>query len=363
MSQKRQRSRRRLLGWAWIYFLHFTGVLDWACRRIAKSGGVVVLTLHRVLDASDLFLANSPAGMMVSSSTFKSLLEYLNAHHSVLSLAGNAPSWSCTSPTPRVAITFDDGWKDTAVIAHPLAKIHGLSFAVFVCPGLVGRPSPFWPEQVISAWHAASRNSESSRQFAETCRQYSLHGSFTPESGRQSLLEDLLASLKAISPTVRLEIVDALSRVKRRDDVSVEVSPLEATMTWEEILRIYKEGVVIGSHSQHHEILTAIPLEAAGQELANSKSDIENKLNGPCALFAYPNGSWSPKVKEKVAEHGYSLAFTNSPGIWTAKTDPWLIPRVNLWEQSVLGIFGSFSPAVFKYTVFWRSFRASESLF
>jgi peptidoglycan/xylan/chitin deacetylase (PgdA/CDA1 family) len=95
-------------------------------------------------------------------------------------------------------------------------------------------------------------------------------------------------------------------------------------------------------------------------ELAESKRAIEERLGSPCLHFAYPNGSWSAPVREQVVQQGYSQAFVNSPGVWTAETDPWLIPRVNLWEGSLLGITGKFSPVVFQYTAFWRSYRATR---
>ena len=55
---------RALLRWGWIYFLHFSGLLKWAQRRIVAQGGAVVLTLHRVLEPSERIESCSPPGMI-----------------------------------------------------------------------------------------------------------------------------------------------------------------------------------------------------------------------------------------------------------------------------------------------------------
>ena len=319
-----------------------------------------MLTFHRVLHPSDLPFANSPEGMMVSSETYKNLLGYLHAHHEILPLAANSPSWCHSSSRPRVLVTFDDGWKDTSEIAQPLAREYGIPITVFVCPGLAGKSSPFWPEQVTRAWRAASRTHEASKQFAKICCASLLRKSYLPISCGHASLEELTTSLKSLPASDRDEIVQALFQLRSVDEVARTSPAFEATMTWEDAARLVREGAEIGSHTQHHEILPALAPEVVQCELAESKRAIEDRLGTHCFLFAYPNGSWSPRVRDQVIDQGYSQAFVNSTGVWTADTDPWLIPRVNLWEGSLVGISGKFSPIAFQYTAFWRSYRAAQ---
>ena len=56
----------------------------------------------------------------------------------------------------RVMFTFDDGWKDNYTNALPVMRARGIPATVFVCPGLVGRTLPFWPELVASLLGKAS---------------------------------------------------------------------------------------------------------------------------------------------------------------------------------------------------------------
>ncbi len=50
----------------------------------------------------------------------------------------------------RIMFTFDDGWKDNYTNALPVIRELRIPVTVFVCPGLVGRTLPFWPELVAS---------------------------------------------------------------------------------------------------------------------------------------------------------------------------------------------------------------------
>jgi peptidoglycan/xylan/chitin deacetylase (PgdA/CDA1 family) len=129
-------------------------------------------------------------------------------------------------------------------------------------------------------------------------------------------------------------------------------------MTWNNVLELAQGPVSFGSHTYSHELLPRIPLEKAKQELNDSKRMVEAKLGKPCTLFAYPNGDFSPEVRALVADAGYKLAFINRPGAWLENTDPLLIPRVNLWEGSVVDRSQRFSSLAFRYVALWKAYRA-----
>ena len=75
-----------------------------------------------------------------------------------------------------------------------------------------------------------------------------------------------------------------------------------------------------------------------------------------CPLLAYPNGGTSATVESAAAAAGHDLAFTTVPRAWTAGTDRFKVPRINMWEGKVTSPFGRFSGAALDYTVYWRPF-------
>ena len=126
------------------------------------------------------------------------------------------------------------------------------------------------------------------------------------------------------------------------------------TMTWTEAGQLSRRGVCFGAHTMTHAILTQVGSDTASQEIRQSRPEIEEHLGQSCHWFAYPNGNYTPDVRELVKESGFRFAFTTGPGIWTADTDPLLIPRVNISENHLVGPGGRFSAAVFQYCTFWR---------
>ena len=346
---------RRVLRWAWIYFLYYTGFFALARRRITSSAGIVVLTFHRVLDDPGFDLSNSPRGMAVRKSTFESLLFYLRSNCEVLPLAADSARRGEASSKLVFAVTFDDGWKDTSDIAYQLSKSHNVPIAVFICPGLVGKANPFWPERVVRAWRAAKKSTELHPRLSEIISAVGLELPHSP-SFTDCELDAFLVCLKGLRAAERDLVLERLTALEGESLPSQ--ADIDATMAWKSASEMAHGGAQIGSHTYSHQILPQLASSEAQRELAVSKEIIEKTLGRSCKLFAYPNGSWSWQVRDLVAKEGYLQAFINAPGVWDSHTDPFLIPRVNIWEGSLVGPSGRFSPVIFQYTAVWACYRA-----
>ena len=127
-------------------------------------------------------------------------------------------------------------------------------------------------------------------------------------------------------------------------------------MSWSQVTELSERGVTFGSHTQRHEILPLIPLTRVRNEISESQEAIRKHLLKDCFLFSYPNGDASPEVRDEISRSGFRLAFINSPGVWRLDGDPFLIPRINVWENHLTDSRGRFSPLTFEYSVFWRAF-------
>jgi len=355
-SAERNPSIRKLLRWGWVYFLYSTGLLARARRRIAASCGIVVLTFHRVLGHAEFERTDSPSGMTVRSATYERLLQHVAANFDVVDLAEMPPNWNVKSSRPRLAITFDDGWKDTYDIALPISRKYGVPISIFVCPGLAGISLPFWPERVTRAFRAAMHSPGVKKRLVEICVEEQL-----PINGSGAMLsrqcaDAVISALKGLATKRRDEIVQKFELAA--EACNIPIAAMDAAMTWEDTADAAERGAQIGSHTQTHQILTTLDSPQAQAELADSKRAIENQLKRNCLCFAYPNGSWSPEVRDSVIRAGYSHAFLNEVGIWTQHSDSWLIPRVNVWEGTFEGPSGRFSRVAFEYAAFWRCYRA-----
>jgi peptidoglycan/xylan/chitin deacetylase (PgdA/CDA1 family) len=293
-----------------------------------RRGAVIVLTFHRVLDEAGYHAAGNLPGMAVRQQTFEKLAAYAAGRYETVDVSTAKPGE--LSARLRVAFTFDDGWSDNYPVAFPIAQAHGIPLTIFLCPALVGREAPFWPERVAALLHA---------------------------TGRRGEIETVIEDLKHHSQEERERWIERLGGA----GTAVEFRAGDSTLPWEEIIAMDRAGVRFGSHTQTHQILTTVPPDTARAEIRESKGAIERALGHPCDLFAYPNGDWSPETRAILAESGYRLAFTTKRGAWTAASDRFAIPRSNIYEDNLAGLTGRFSPAMFEYTTFWKAWRATRA--
>jgi peptidoglycan/xylan/chitin deacetylase (PgdA/CDA1 family) len=314
----------------WVRLLLVTGCLWWAKRRLWKQDATVVLMLHRVLNDEDYQSTNSLSGIVLRESTFRDLAEYVARHYELVSLS-EAKTRKRTQKL-RLAFTFDDGWRDNYSTALAIASAHPIPLTVFLCPGLVGAHSPFWPERLVAALRTVSPPAEPG----------DLEAVVENLKHRPDEREQLLASLTESQANLALQECDRL-------------------MSWDEIRAMKLAGVEFGSHTHTHQILTAISGSDLRREIRECKTAIEQNLGGWCDTFAYPNGDQYEETRRALAQEGYRLAFTTERGAWTPGCDPLRIPRANVSEDNLAGLVGGFSPAMFEYTALWKSWRATKT--
>lgn len=325
-TRSKTRARGKTL---WAMLLRLCGILSLA-KSWVRRHGIVVLTFHRVLTDDELAQTASLPGMVVRKQTFQRFLNYAAEKYGFVDLSCE-PDWRSHSKL-RLAVTFDDGWSDTASTAYPIASQCRVPMLIFIATEKTGSALPFWPERAASVLE---------QRFALT-------------NGRQDIsdVERAIDNLKGLPAEVRNQQIGLL--IAERNEVPSV--PVDSTLTWGQIAQLHGEGVSFGSHTMTHEILTTIPLEQAKQEITKSRERMEQELATPCRLFAYPNGDCSKEVCELVERAGYKYAFLNQdPGVWTAKCNPYLIPRMNVCEYHFVDAKGNFSPLIFEYAVIWSA--------
>lgn len=335
---------RRFAQYLWVRLLYLSGALWWAKRELNRHGAIVVLTFHRVLEDDCFSQTDSLPNIVVRKSTFRRLIRYVSSNFEAVDLhraspghpSTGLPSTRLPSTRLRVAFTFDDGWRDNFENALPELKAHGVPATVFLCTGLMNRKTPFWPEQVRGTLYE------------------SLRATYGRRAGR--LVEALIEGLKYCTAEARASHLDLL--LQQTNGTPTEFYDRDATLSWEQILEMRRQGIAFGSHTHTHQILTSVHIEDAKAESANSKAVIESKLNESCEIFAYPNGNWSPEIRDVIAESGYRLAFTTDRQAWLPNTDRLAIPRSNVQEEDLIGLTGHFSAAMFDYATFWKIWRS-----
>lgn len=312
-------------------------------RRVKRRGDVLVLTFHRVLNDEEFDISSSLRGICVRQRSFEDFMAWAARTFEIVDLGSGPPDWKRPASRPRVALTFDDGWFDNYRFARPAVAQHDASITIFICPGLMGCAFPFWPERVCHLLASIPDHSRLADLFPDI-----------PAGSLEEIKEAVVGQMKDMRAEARDELIARIAEFAGSPPVSTNREPMNRTMTWSEVRELHDSGVRIGSHTLSHPILTHIAPECVFGELRNARDQIEKRIPAPCRMFAYPNGSKSDHIRELVAQADYDLAFTTEPGFWTRNTNPFLVPRVNVWERKLTGPTGCFSPAVALYSLFWR---------
>jgi peptidoglycan/xylan/chitin deacetylase (PgdA/CDA1 family) len=73
-------------------------------------------------------------------------------------------------------------------------------------------------------------------------------------------------------------------------------------------------GIEFGSHTLNHKLLHQISPPETEFEIFGSKKEIENLLQKPCRVFAYPAGFFTETAQAAVKDAGYIAAFSTVYG-------------------------------------------------
>lgn len=82
----------------------------------------------------------------------------------------------------------------------------------------------------------------------------------------------------------------------------------------EDITEMSRHGIEFGSHSVSHGLLHQLAPQEVEYEVEESKRQIENLLQQPCKVFAYPAGFFTVTAHAAVRKAGYIAAFSSVYG-------------------------------------------------
>jgi peptidoglycan/xylan/chitin deacetylase (PgdA/CDA1 family) len=287
--------------------------LDRRARKIAPPGTFHILSFHRVATRPDPYF---PA---VSVASFEAQMRYLARRFRVRELGDIVRSAARGLPIQpgTVAVTFDDATACTYRLAFPILARLGLRATVFVPTRAIDAHVPLWTERVSAAFRAARATSV---EFGGE-----VHSLIRP-SARLAALAAAKAFLKSCTAGHRLSMLQEIIRDLRPFDAA----PPPSHMTWDELRALARAGWGIGAHTVTHPILRGLSAEALYGEVVGSQKRIEEEIQSPCRLFAYPNGERADydEFATSVVGRAFDAACTNIPGLADLGREPHELRRI-----------------------------------
>ena len=289
---------------------------------ILRSPDTLVLMYHRVVDAP-----RDPFWLTVTPDRFADHLSVLAERAEVVPLQ----SVRTAGKGPRVALTFDDGYRDNLDAAASLLAVHGMPATVFIATRIFDDPSPFWWDVIEHLVLDAEQGVTDVVQLdlGRTCR-----FDVRDQAGRDRILQVLGRILRPMTGTERQVVIDALGQ-----QLATSVGPCDCHAVLDrdgvaELGRI--GGLSLGAHTVHHVQLGALDRTRQYEELKRSRDDLES-LGVAVRTAAYPfggHGDWDRRSAQVAADCGFDLTVTAIGGDVTKHTPRHRVPRhaVRNWD-------------------------------
>ena len=234
---------------------------------------------------------------------------------------------------PFATLTFDDGYRDLVERALPVLERHDAPFTAFVTTGFADRSARLWWLELEEAVRRLGRV-----RLARPGLSVDLQ---TVTVGQKAAaFNQIYWTLRAGPEERLLDVVSELAAEAKVDGLKF-VNDL--CMTWGEIAALSRHRLAtIGAHTLRHRMLAKWPLEVAREEMAQSKSKIEARIETPVRHFAFPVGdpaSAGPREFALARELGFASAVTTRPGMLFSEhaAHPTALPRVSVngeWQDT-----------------------------
>lgn len=286
-----------------------------------------ILIYHRVLARPDPLFPGE-----VDRALFERQLRLLKRFYTVLPLPVALQRLQDGSLPPRAAcITFDDGYADNAEHALPLLQQYGLHATFFIATGYLNG-GQMWNDRVIDAVREAPGATLDLRDLGLDCLP------LASLAQRRAAIEHVLGKLKYLPFEQRQRLAVEIRR--RASGAMRTMAP--AMLTTFQLQRLHAAGMGIGAHTVSHPILAALSDRAARNDIANGKRELEQLLQAPVTLFAYPNGKagrdYGPAHVAIVKSLGFTAALATDWGVARpgAGLDLFQLPRFTPWDKGRL---------------------------
>ena len=109
-------------------------------------------------------------------------------------------------------------------------------------------------------------------------------------------------------------------------------------LNWDEAREMTRDGMVIGSHTHAHHVLSQLEPERQYEELSQSRAILKEQLGTEADVLAYPVGSrtsFTSQTQRVARDVGYRAAFSFDGGTnLQGKTSPFDVSRIGIGGQS-----------------------------
>jgi peptidoglycan/xylan/chitin deacetylase (PgdA/CDA1 family) len=297
-----------------------------AMRRVAHAK-FAILCYHRVgTEGIPLFSRLEPA-------VFEEQMLFLRTHYRVVSMDQLCDG--IENPRAKglsVAITFDDGYRDLYTHAFPVLKKYEIPAMVYLPVQSIEAGEVPWYDRIFLTLRVLDQKSLD--LMLDRPRRFTL----VSHSDRMAAAAEIIAYLRRLPDRKRREFCDDLAKL-----AVLPREELEGRMlTWEQIQCASGSGIMFGSHTMSHPVVSRLTPEERHLELFESRRILEERVGKPVEHFAYPFGKEADcgaATHAVLRRCGYRSAATMMDGLNRFGDDLYHLHRVSLGDERLLPMF------------------------
>jgi peptidoglycan/xylan/chitin deacetylase (PgdA/CDA1 family) len=296
-----------------------------ALRRVLPSRGLAILRYHAICGPEGYEYADPQ--ICITPQNFEEHVAYLTRAYHIVRLEQAVRDIRAGKPLPpnAVAITFDDGYADNLPAARTLAK-YGATATFYITAGCLADGEPFWSSELRYLLGAID-----DERVTLTLPQQTVTIELRTPEQREAALRQVTRLFKSHVIPVR----EDLRRQLRAHARSAAIPQI--MLTWDAVREMHALGMTIGSHTMTHPNLPSAGLDAARQELEESRRRLEREVDAPVTMFSYPNGGAerykTADLQQVVREVGYEAATTSRNAFASAQSDLYALERIEVEES------------------------------
>jgi peptidoglycan/xylan/chitin deacetylase (PgdA/CDA1 family) len=209
---------------------------------------------------------------------------------------------------PFAVLTFDDGYRDNVEHALPILKKYHAPFTIYVTTGFADGVSPLWWLDMADAVASGATMRVGDQVFAAKTK--------TERFAAHTALYQLYLRQPGLKQAGFVQ--DILTQCGITEGNWTK----ELCLDWEALRSLSQEPLcTIGAHTLTHPLLAKMPAEVARDEMARSKTILEERLGVAIHHMAYPVGDPTAAGEREftmAAEIGYETSVTTRPGVLVA---------------------------------------------
>ncbi len=291
-------------------------------------GAVTVFMYHDIGEDRD----DVDAWQVVRRSDFLRQVDAIREHHDIVSLDDAIASLSAPPGSRRKAVlTFDDGNRGNIEHLQPLVQAEQLPVTVYIATGHIDSGRSYWFDRVVN-------HLQSSGTLKLDLRAFGLgEHTLNTEHGAHNWarMQDLLVGIKQLPMAQCEAIADHIA-----EQIPLSQPPVLCPMKPHEVRELsHTPGVTLGAHTDGHEVLTLLGLDAARASIATSVDKLLAWTGIKPKHFAYPAGYHNAPLVQLVREMGFASATTTMHGHLGHQSDLHAIPRISVGRYDALHKF------------------------